>query len=154
MIIIIEGPDGAGKTTLATQLSEQTGYPIEHRSKPENEERTKMREEYLDLVMSGRNVILDRCWYSEIVYGKVMRDQAYIAYDDMLAFEELLANNGGGIIIHCTNGLNTLWKRCQKRGEDYITNKDTLLKICEEYNDLMYHCEHKIPVVHYGFNSN
>ena len=38
MILIIEGPDGAGKTTLAEQISGQTGWPIEHRSKPETPE--------------------------------------------------------------------------------------------------------------------
>ena len=38
MVIIIEGPDGAGKTTLAEQLSRQTGYTIVHMSQPKTEE--------------------------------------------------------------------------------------------------------------------
>ena len=38
MIIIIEGPDGSGKTTLANQLSKQTGYKIIHRVQPKSEE--------------------------------------------------------------------------------------------------------------------
>ena len=153
MIIIIEGPDGSGKTTLAEQISTQTGYPIEHRSKPETEEdRAKMQEDYINLVMSNRNVILDRCWYSEIVYGRVMRDQSYISYDDMYAFEELLANNGGGIIIHCTGATSTLWDRCKKRGEDYITSKSDFTEICSLYDALMSE-PHIIPVVQYEYSN-
>ena len=38
MIVIIEGPDGSGKTTLANQLSKQTGYKIIHRVQPKSEE--------------------------------------------------------------------------------------------------------------------
>ena len=53
MIIIIEGPDGAGKTTLAEQISRQTKYPIIHRTKPKNEEEknqiTKIRNERGDI---------------------------------------------------------------------------------------------------------
>ena len=38
MIIIIEGPDGSGKTTLANQLSKQAGYKVIHRVQPKTEE--------------------------------------------------------------------------------------------------------------------
>ena len=48
MIIIIEGPDGSGKTTLAEKLSRQTKYPIIHRSQPKTDEEKKlMMGEYL-----------------------------------------------------------------------------------------------------------
>lgn len=150
MIIIIEGPDGSGKTTLAQQLSRQTGMPFEHRSKPETpEEKALMMGEYLQLAKSSRNVILDRCWYSEMVYGKVMRDQAYIDYPQMYELERMLAKHGA-IIIYCTGSKATLWMRCTKRGEDYITCRDDFNAICEEYDKLM-SVPHYVPVVRYEY---
>ena len=61
MIIIIEGPDGSGKTTLAEKLSRQTKYPIIHRSQPKTDEEKKlMMGEYLQTIRSGKNMIFDR----------------------------------------------------------------------------------------------
>lgn len=150
MVIIIEGPDGSGKSTLAKQLSRQTGYPIEHRSKPETpEEKARMMGEYIQLAKSSRNIILDRCWYSEMVYGPVMRDQAYIDYPQMYELERLLAK-GGAMIIYCTGPKAALWTRCVKRGEEYITSRDNFHAICDGYDKLM-SVPHYIPVVEYEY---
>ena len=150
MIIIVEGPDRGGKSTLAQQLARQTGWPVEHRSKTENEEeKARMMGEYVQIARSNRNVILDRCWYSEMVYGKVMRGQAYIDYPQMYALERLLASHGA-IIIYCTGPKAPLWKRCTSRGEDYITSRDNFNAICDAYNELM-SCPHYVPVVEYEY---
>jgi len=37
MLIILTGPDGSGKSTLANKLAEQTGFEIEHRTKPKDD---------------------------------------------------------------------------------------------------------------------
>ena len=60
MLIILTGPDCSGKSTLAKQLSAQTGYPIQHRSKPKNQaEKDAMMAMYRDLAIAGADVILD-----------------------------------------------------------------------------------------------
>lgn len=151
MIIIIEGPDGAGKTTLANKLQKQTGYMLLHRSQPKSEEeKAKMMAEYMDVLKSGKNCIMDRCWYSEMVYGPVMRDAAVISYPQMYALERQLAR-AGGLVIHCTGSLQTLWKRCLTRGEDYIVDKDTFTKIYNGYDELMNGVPHTVPVVTYEY---
>lgn len=148
MIIIIEGPDGSGKTTLANQMSMQTGYPIMHRSKPETkEEKEAMYKEYAALASSKRNIILDRCWYSEMVYGNVMRDESVIDFYEMYDLEQLVAN-GGGMVIYCTGQPHVLYKRAKQRGEDYITDYEDFKAICSLYDSLM-GVPHKIPVVRY-----
>ena len=150
MIIIIEGPDGSGKTTLAEKFSKQTGYPIEHRSKPKNEEeKALMMGEYLHIAKSSRNIILDRCWYSEMVYGKVMRDKSHIDFVQMYELERALDSHGA-IIIYCTGPKAALWKRATSRGEDYITSRDDFNAICEEYDKIM-ECPHYVPVVKYEY---
>lgn len=149
MILIIEGPDGSGKSTLAAKLSKQTGYPVVHRSQPKNEEeRQQMMQMYLDAVKSSDNVIFDRCWYSEMVYGSVMRDKSYIDDKQMLYLETALAEKGA-MIIHCTDYVEILWRRCSARGEDYIKSIETLASIKDSFDYTMNNLPHIIPVVTY-----
>lgn len=155
MIIILEGPEGAGKTTLASMLADMLSFPYIHRSKPKDEkEKQEMYESYLQAVYSGQNAIFDRCWYSEIVYGRIMRDQSYITVEQMHELESALAKNGGGIIIHCTDDEDLLWKRSQERGEGYITEYGKLVTIKHEYEWLMHKVQHKIPVMRYELSKS
>ncbi len=150
MIIIIEGIDGSGKTELAKQISKQTKYPIIHRSNPKTEEEKQlMMGEYLQAIKNNKNVIFDRCWYSELAYGPVMRDASIITYPQMYALERMLAKTGA-LIIHCTGQANVLWQRCQKRGEDYIVSKDDFLEIYANYGDI-FAAPHLVPVVNYVY---
>lgn len=147
MLIVIEGPDGAGKTTLAEQISRQTRYPIQHMDRPRTEEdRVKMYDVYMKLAKSKKNVILDRSWYSEIVYGTTVRKETHISFIDMYKLEEAVSKNGGGMIIYCTGPIEELWKRATTRGEDYITEKAIFVDICRAYDELM-DIPHTIPVV-------
>lgn len=151
MIIIIEGADGAGKTTLANTIQKQTGYMLLHRTQPKTAaDKERMMSEYVEVIKAGKNCILDRSWYSEMVYGPVMRDASIISYPQMYALERMLAKHGA-IIIHCTAKESTLWDRCQVRGEDYITKRDTFHKIYEGFNELMHNVPHLIPVVTYEY---
>lgn len=148
MILIIEGPDGSGKTTLANRLSRQTGYDIIHRSQPKSEEEKKlMMEEYIKAIKSNKNVIFDRCWYSEMAYGPVMRDESIISYPQMYELERMLAKHGA-LIIYCTGSESSLWMRCTRRGEDYITCRDDFKAIYKNYEDLM-SAPHLVPVLKY-----
>lgn len=92
----------------------------------------KMYHEALD---EGRNVIFDRAWYSEIIYGSIMRDASCISFDQMKILNCKLAKKG--LLIYCTSDVNTLWRRCQERGEDYITDKATMIDIHQSYDALL-----------------
>lgn len=150
MIIILEGPDGSGKTTLAQQISRQTGYPIVHRTKPaSDEEKNAMMESYWKVIKEGRNLIFDRCWYSEMAYGPVMRDASVISYPQMYELEQALAQRGA-LLIYCTGAPTRLWMRCQRRGEDYVTSRDNFNAICSNFDQIM-GVPHHIPVVRYEY---
>lgn len=150
MLIILEGPDGAGKTTLAEKIAKSSKYMLLHRSKPKTEEeKQNMMAEYLQVIRSGKNMIFDRCWYSEMVYGRIMRDDSCITYPEMYELERLLLKCGA-ILIYCTDKPETLWKRCGDRGEDYIKDYKKFLDICKAYDELM-KVPHLIPVVKYAY---
>ena len=150
MILILEGPDGSGKSTLAKQLAASTGYKIIHFSKPETEEeKENMFSMYEDVLIWNRHAILDRCWYSEMVYGEVMRGGSCISTHQMYELEDMMA---GALLIYCTGPRNTLWDRCKKRGEEYITSWRTFNEICDGY-DMFMRMPHKIPVVTYEYKN-
>ncbi len=151
MIIILEGPDGSGKSHLAEQLSRQTGYPIVHMDKPKTEEeKERMFGEYLTQVRAGKNFIFDRCWYSEMVYGPIMRKESHISMAQMYELEKQLAKTGA-MIIYCTGQPAKLWQRCTKRGEDFITNRETFNAICKEFDAIMLGVPHYVPVTRYTY---
>lgn len=155
MIYILEGPEAAGKSTLAKQLSEMHNAEIIHFDKPKTEaEKLAMFDMYVRTIYDNDNIILDRCWYSEMVYGPIMRDKSYISVAQMHELEELMLRNHGGILIHCTQRVNTLWDRCNVRGEDYVTDIDTLTKIKYGFEKLAHGTLHKIPVLRYEYNEN
>ena len=150
MIIILEGPDGSGKTTLAEQLAKQTKYLILHRTQPKtDEEKARMMSEYLQVIRTGKNMIFDRCWYSEMVYGPIMRDASVISYPEMYELERQLSKTGA-LLIYCTGKPEVLWKRSHTRGEDYINHSTDHLNICKGYDELMA-VPHLIPVVRYEY---
>ena len=151
MILIIEGPDGSGKTTLANKISQQTSWPIIHRTQPKSDDEKKtMMDSYLEVISSGRNCIFDRSWYSEMVYGPIMRDTSVISYAQMFTLERKLSKRGA-MLIHCTGPSDILWKRCQARGENYIVDRQTYTRIYSGFGELMYDVPHIIPVVTYEY---
>lgn len=152
MIIIIEGADGSGKTTLANKLSAQTGYPLIHMSQPKDAvEEQRMFIEYKDLICQNKNIILDRCWYSEMAYGPLMRGRSAISYPMMFALEGILSRKGA-LLIYCKTDPKKQFDNARKRGEDFITTYDTFQAIYEMFEEIM-GVPHSIPVVTYDYKS-
>ena len=82
MIVILEGPDGAGKTSLSETLREhlqksKMTHVVKHGPyngiSPEELCRIYFRSMSHALTYND-HVILDRCWLSEPIYGNVYRD--------------------------------------------------------------------------------
>lgn len=69
-IIILEGPDGSGKSTLGNNLSTEFGLKCFHSGKPTTQ---KEMDDRIDFIISLKDElwILDRApWISEAVYSK------------------------------------------------------------------------------------
>lgn len=155
MFIFLEGPDGAGKSTLAKTMSEQLGYDIVHFSYPRNQhEKDAMFEMYTDFIHGNHNLIVDRCWYSDMVYARPVRKESpSISIHQMYELEKLVISEGGGIVIHCTDNIGRLWERFQARGDDYVNADFQLLNAIKKgYEELMHKVPHILPVVRYGIN--
>lgn len=82
MIILLEGPDCAGKTTLSKQLTKILGNTIEikntyikHRDQEEAD--LELVKEALEHSKEGKHVIIDRLHVSEWIYGDIFRGTGY-----------------------------------------------------------------------------
>ena len=147
-IIIIDGPDGAGKTTLMKKLLEQFpeaafvhfGVPADY---------TKQYAVYADTILNIKAdvVIMDRSWYSDRVYGPIMRNREEMTLMQSQTLDRIVQLNGGGMVIYCTAPIEVLWQRCQARGETYIENIEQLDNIRMAYETVMHTSE--LPVVRF-----
>lgn len=145
MFIFVEGPDGAGKTTFIESLKHKIGndafgepnYSVVHFGVPEDPT-TQVGMYIRAMNMSFKPVVIfDRCWYSDMIYGPVLRGKSGISELDCMLLEEFVRNNRGGLVIYMTADIDTLWNRCRERGEDLIKDIDTLLELSKEYELLM-----------------
>lgn len=153
MYYIIDGPDGAGKSTLARQIQEANpGSIILHFGTPATEEEANnywltyfnALKDYADKV-----VIFDRSWYSDMVYGPVMRNRCEMSPEHAEMLEMTVRSLGGGIVIYCTGVQSKLWSRCVRRGETYIPDSAVHKRICEAYDSVMRDITW-LPVIRYN----
>ena len=150
---IIDGPDGAGKTTLVKKIIEANpGAITMHFSKPNSDEEAfnywKVYLEALKKSAGASVVIFDRSWYSDMVYGPVMRGREEMTKENMETLELAVRALGGGLILYCTGKPEVLWRRCKQRGEVYIDRFEQLKALHDKYEEVM-RLPKYLPVVRY-----
>jgi hypothetical protein len=98
-VIILEGPDGSGKTTLAKNL-EKFGYTYLHQGPPGQENLFERYKRVLTTYQrTGGKVVCDRLFHGELVYGPVMRGHSRLT-EYQLCYLELLARDS--VMVWCS----------------------------------------------------
>ena len=136
-VVILEGADGGGKTTLAKRLVEE-GFEYRHEGPPPS--KVDLVAHYLDILdkslKSNKNVVHDRLWLGERVYGPVCRGEDRLGDAGQVLFERLHRSKS----IHqyiCTPRLgiarvNYLQKI--KEDDDYLKSTERWERAYEYYN--------------------
>lgn len=134
MIILVEGPDGSGKSTLIKNLLEQLNNAKQFACVPRD---WPIQKDSWNLLMynisNEQNIaIIDRCFISELVYRCIKNDElCNISLIDAL---ELL-NKPHVKTIYChTNNAYTFAKL---RGENYVKTVEEASEIENMYKYLM-----------------
>lgn len=113
MPIIIEGPDGAGKSTLAKSLAGALDMNILKMTANGGQSVP----EYLQkLACDG--VIIDRCWVSEQIYSDLFKREPRIDNDDAEALTEFCEFARIPIIV-LLPPLHVVIHRLYERGDEY-----------------------------------
>lgn len=113
MPIIIEGPDGAGKSTLAKSLADMLGMNILKMTANGGQSAPEYMQK---LACDG--VIIDRCWVSEQVYSDLFGREPRIGNGDAEALTGFCERAGIPIIV-LLPPLHVVIGRLGKRGDEY-----------------------------------
>ena len=118
-LIILEGPDGSGKSTLAPILAQLYNGRVIHHGTYKDLDGPALARTYVDSLMpalvEGQTIILDRCWLSEPIYGKVFRAGADRLGPVVTAMLNRLAMRAGATLIRCDPGWDAAAASYQQR---------------------------------------
>lgn len=130
MPIIIEGPDGAGKSTLAKSLADGLDMNILKMTANGGQ---SVREYRQKLECDG--VIIDRCWVSERIYPGLFGREPRIGNDDAEALTGLCGFVGIPIIV-LLPPLHVAIGRLNGRGDGYADVVcPNITEICKRYEE-------------------
>lgn len=158
MIIILEGPDGGGKTTLAETLrsrlqNNQMTHVVKHGPYKgvTSEDLCKIYFRSMTQALTyDDNVIMDRSWLSEPVYGYVYRNGVNRIDMPRWRMLERVALSRGADVVQCQPDFEVCANTFISRREDeYLDTIGQLKAVYDEYEQLQQHtC---IPVIHYDY---
>lgn len=139
MIVVLEGPDFAGKSTVAEALARQFGGSIVANGPPPPD--VILRDHYLDQVyaaaLADHLIIFDRLHVGELIYGPIYRGASQLSEDDVMSIEHAL-NAVDALKVHVDASDDVLLERLHgPRGDDMVRDDDQLLSIAHQYRALL-----------------
>lgn len=149
-ITIFEGPDGAGKSTLAQEYAQCTGAKYIHHGpyKQVGDGLARMFvESMLPALLGYQDVVLDRCWLSEPIYADAFRggnDRVGMARARLL---DRLALRCGAVVVKCLPPWAFVKETFNgRKAEEYLDDDAQLLKVYGDYqhglNTQLHEVEH------------
>lgn len=134
MLIILEGPDGAGKTTLANQFKD---YKYVHHGLYRDDNQFELIERYAQSIHKAEdNTIIDRCYLSELVYGRVKRGKSRLGDTGLLLLQALCKANDVREII-CLPPKDVVMANWSEKKDDYIKFLSEERAIWELYGSIL-----------------
>lgn len=137
MVIIIEGPDKSGKTTLTDALIKKfPGVLVKITDRPRDassQQKNKIKKHYRSILnmiahsIGFRFIILDRFFPSEMVYS-IKRGYDAMNDPELIQMENML-KGGEHLLVFCNPGEETITERIRKEKDDYVTEEENILML-------------------------
>ena len=152
-LILLEGPDGGGKTTLG-QHFEELGYMYIHFG-PMLKVKKSLARMYIDAMLPAllglKNVVMDRSWLSEPIYSKVFRDGKERLKPADYRMLTRVAMRCRTKVVYCLPSEDQCLKTFRSRkGEEYLDREDQLKRVYQLYSDQ----NPNLPFARYNFQED
>jgi hypothetical protein len=153
--IVLEGPDGSGKTTLAAAL-ERLGYARAHRGVPKPGLTPEgMMWTYLAPLLPARGSdglrVFDRLHLGETVYGPVMRGGSQLTELGAALIDSYVEAIDGQVVVCLPPWRFVLanWLRTKK--DQYVRTPRQLLRIYQGYQRLLFGAKKNRDYLHFDY---
>ena len=143
MIILLEGSDGTGKTTLAKAICKKLNAHYIHATYRFKDKMFTYHTALLNravklIIKTNRPVVIDRLWASEAVYAEVFRGGS--EWGLMGRFMERVINKMGGIHIFCLvnnyNGYSKKYVQLKSERTEMYDDADKIFTVAKMYDNL------------------
>lgn len=127
--VILEGPDGAGKSTLAKFLSELLGLPVIHTGGPPDS-KTALEAK---LELCRQHGLFDRVpMISDPIYSTIAARPLYIPRHELM--EELARMNP--VVVYCRGKTRRMWENISQERKAH-KSPDHLKQVMVEYSQVV-----------------
>ncbi len=111
-VIVLDGCDGTGKTSLAETLRDQHVYTVTHSGR--TREGTDLAARYRQILAAPGRIVLDRSFISELVYGPLFHGRSRLTLPAAVSLSALVAERGG-VLVHLTGDPAVIAARLMSR---------------------------------------
>ncbi len=111
-VVVLDGCDGTGKTTLAELLRDRRGHVVIHSGR--TPDGTDLAERYRHLLATPGRIVLDRSFISELVYGPLFHGGSRITAAAAIDLARGVARRDGAL-VHLTGNPDAIMRRLRSR---------------------------------------
>lgn len=145
-MIILEGLDGVGKSTIVEHLK-QFGFSNLHYDYDSANNDLIKKYSSISNRTDLNNLIADRSFFSEMVYGTVLRGGSRISDEQFVDLLKLYASLNVKV-IYLTSDKEVLLKRRQEDKKDYDMLNSKYMGLNDKYGQIMNLAAKYLPVLH------
>ncbi len=142
-VVVLEGCDGTGKTTLATTLADRHDYLVVHSGRTPDS--VDLAARYRMILATPGKVVLDRSFISELVYGPLDHGRSRLTITAAISLAQLVAARGG-VLVHLTGSPAAILSRLQAR-DGSVPGGERIRIIIDTYNNAFAKLGRTAPVV-------
>lgn len=129
-LTIFEGPDGGGKTTAAIEYAKETGAHYVHLgSFPSLREGLARMyvEAMMPAILGHADVVMDRCWMSEPIYGSIYRGAPRLTGVEVRMLERL-AMRCATVVVRCMTTKDEMLNHWRGRLASELVKDETKMR--------------------------
>jgi thymidylate kinase len=142
-VIVLEGCDGAGKTTVADALVSAHAYTSIHCGRTPDD--TDLVSRYREILARPGRLVLDRSFLSELVYGPLYHGQSRLSIADATNLALAVAERDG-VLVHLTGQPEEIAARLQSR-DGRSPSLSEIRKVLDSYANIFTALAGAVPII-------